>query len=90
MTEGDQARGWSRRFPEDVVSLHVAMDGGCVIDAELALWRYRLLPGEVLVVNRGVAGASGRPRTPPRPACCLPVFTSRRRSGIQCSRRSRR
>jgi AraC-like DNA-binding protein len=48
---------WTRAFPGDTASLHVVLDGGCMIDADLQLWRYRLDPGEVLVVNRGVRGA---------------------------------
>lgn len=57
MRESPSDRPWRRAFPEDAVSLHVVLDGGCVIDADIHLWRYRLDPGEVLVVRPGVRGA---------------------------------
>jgi AraC-like DNA-binding protein len=47
---------WSRAFPEDAMSLHVVLEGGCLIEADVHLWRYRLDPGEVLVVRPGVRG----------------------------------
>ena len=47
---------WRRVFPEDAVSLHVVLEGGCLISADLELSRYRLDPGEVLVVNRAIRG----------------------------------
>ncbi len=55
----DAAKGgpWRRAFPEDAVSLHVVLEGGCLIEADLHLWRYRLDPGEVLVVKPGIRGA---------------------------------
>lgn len=56
MDAHDGAGPWTRVFPADTASLHVVLDGGCMIDADLQLWRYRLEPGEVLVVNRGVRG----------------------------------
>ncbi len=55
--EAVRAVPWRRVFPEETVSLHVVLEGGCLIDSGVRLWRYRLDPGEVLVVNRGVPGA---------------------------------
>lgn len=48
---------WRRAFPEDAMSLHVVLEGGCLIEADVHLWRYRLDPGEVLVVRPSVRGA---------------------------------
>ncbi|HUM12258.1 MAG TPA: AraC family transcriptional regulator [Myxococcaceae bacterium] len=55
---GDRQDGgpWRRAFPADALSLHVVLEGGCLIDADVHLWRYRLDPGELLVVNRAVPG----------------------------------
>jgi AraC-like DNA-binding protein len=47
---------WKRPFPADTPSLHVVLEGGCLIDADLQLWRFRVDPGELVLVNRGVPG----------------------------------
>jgi len=57
MTDSGDAGPWRRPFPADAVSLHVLLEGGCLIEADLHLWRHRLDPGELLVVNRAVPGA---------------------------------
>ncbi len=57
IVEDDQASPWRRAFPADAISLHVVLEGGCLIDADLHLWRHRLDPGELLVVNRAVPGS---------------------------------
>ena len=57
MLEEPRTRPWRRVFPLDAVSLHVVLDGACVIDGDVHLWRHRLDDGELLVVNRGTRGA---------------------------------
>jgi AraC-like DNA-binding protein len=57
IVEPDAPGPWRRTFPADAVSLHVVLEGGCLIDADLQLWRARVDPGELLLVNRGVPGA---------------------------------
>jgi hypothetical protein len=57
MTEGNERRPWTRPFPEDAMSLHVVLEGGCLIETDLDLWRYRLHDGEVLVINGTGPGA---------------------------------
>ena len=47
---------WRRAFPEDAISLHLVLEGACLIDADVNVWRYQVQDGELLVVNRGVGG----------------------------------
>jgi AraC-like DNA-binding protein len=57
ITSGAAPRPWRREFPLDAVSLHVPLEGRCHIDVDTPIWVHRLERGQVLLVNRGVAGA---------------------------------
>ena len=57
ITEGNERHPWTRPFPEDAMSLHVVLEGGCLIETNLDLFRYRLHDGEVLVINGTGPGA---------------------------------
>ena len=37
ITEGNERRPWTRPFPEDAMSLHVVLEGGCLIETDLDL-----------------------------------------------------
>ena len=61
----DVTHPWTRPFPEEAMSLHVVLDGVCLIQTDVPLWSYRLHDGEVLAVS-GARGAlralsEGRP-----------------------------
>ena len=47
---------WRRAFREDAISLHLVLEGACLIDARVKVWRYQVRAPELLVVNRGVRG----------------------------------
>ena len=57
ITESDERRPWTRPFPEDAISLHVVLEGGCLIETDLPLQRYRMHDGEVLLINGTEPGA---------------------------------
>jgi AraC-like DNA-binding protein len=57
MLDDGPTRPWTRTFPDDAISLHVVVDGDCLIDTDLPLWRFRLHSGEVLVVAGGATRA---------------------------------
>jgi AraC-like DNA-binding protein len=47
---------WRREFPGSLVSLHIPIRGRTDIDVPNPKWLHPLEPGEVLLVDRGVAG----------------------------------
>lgn len=51
------ARPWRREFLRDAISVHLVLQGSCLLDVDFPVWRYRLDEGELLVVNRGTPGA---------------------------------
>ena len=48
---------WRKAFREDAISLHLVLEGACLIDAPIKVWRYQARAPELLVVNRGVGGS---------------------------------
>jgi len=42
---------WRRVFPTDLVSIHAVVEGACLIETDMLLWRELLDEGEVLVVK---------------------------------------
>jgi AraC-like DNA-binding protein len=51
LVEGSGRLRWGRVFPPDVVSIHAVVEGTCLIQTDMLLWRELLDEGEVLVVK---------------------------------------
>ena len=51
LLDGEAPLRWRRVFPEGVVSIHAVVEGTCLIETNMLLWRELLDEGEVLVVK---------------------------------------
>lgn len=53
----ESSRPWTRTFPENAVSLHLVLEGLCLIQTDLPVSRHHLREGELLIVNGAGRGA---------------------------------
>jgi AraC-like DNA-binding protein len=51
LLDGEAPLRWRRAFPADVVSIHAVVEGTCLIETDMLLWRELLDEGDVLVVK---------------------------------------
>lgn len=66
LSDDDDTRPWTRTFPDRAISLHVVLDGTCLIQTDLPVWRYQLREGELLIANGAGRGAlRATSETPP-------------------------